>query len=195
LYIKNFNWVSNWIDIYFFNKVSDFLLGISILLLITFLTLKSRVKSLPKKNKINLLVFFIFILLLEWFYNHPSLRYGGYCLIVSIIFIYFSIFMEKYQNNINLISKKFYFLIFLTIIIFAYRNYDRVKFEIDFYSYKPLSDFYFKIDEKSFDLQYNLEELISNYDICKKNDESCQFTIDGNIYVEKKYGKYIFYKK
>ena len=103
--------------------------------------------------------------------------------------------MEKYQNNINLISKKFYFLIFLTIIIFAYRNYERVKFEIDFYSYKPLNNFYFKIDEKSFDLQYNLEELISNYDICKKNDENCQFTIDGNIYVEKKYGKYIFYKK
>ena len=26
IYIKNLNWVSNWIDIYFFNKVSDFLL-------------------------------------------------------------------------------------------------------------------------------------------------------------------------
>ena len=103
--------------------------------------------------------------------------------------------MEKYQSNINLISKKFYFLIFLTIIIFAYRNYERIKFEIDFYSYKPLNNFYFKIDEKSFNLQNDLEKLISNYDICKNNDENCQFTIDGNIYVEKKYGKYIFYKK
>ena len=195
LYIKNFNWVSNWIDIYFFNKVSDFLLGISILLLITFLTLKSNVKNLPKKNKINLLVFFIFILLLEWFYNHPSLRYGGYCLIVSLIFIYFSIFMEKYQNNINSISKKFYFLILVSIIIFTYRNYERIKYEIEFYSYKPLNNFHFKIEEKSFNLQKNLEKLISNYDICKKNDENCQFSIDGNIYVEKKYGKYIFYKK
>ena len=36
-YIKGFNWVTNWIDVYFFNKVSDFLLGLSILLLITFL--------------------------------------------------------------------------------------------------------------------------------------------------------------
>ncbi len=196
LYIKNFNWVSNWIDIYFFNKVSDFLLGISLLLLITFLTLKSNIKNLPKKkNKINLLVFFIFILLFEWFYNHPALRYGGYCLIVSLIFIYFSIYMEKFKNDINLISKKIYFLIFVTIIIFTYRNYERVKFEIEFYSYKPLKNFYFKIEKKSFDLQNNIQELISNHDLCQKNDEKCQHKIDENIYVEKKYGKYIFYRK
>ena len=31
-YIKNFNWISNWIDIYFFNKVSDFILGIILLI-------------------------------------------------------------------------------------------------------------------------------------------------------------------
>ena len=103
--------------------------------------------------------------------------------------------MEKFKNDINLISKKIYFLIFVTIIIFTYRNYERVKFEIEFYSYKPLKDFYFKIEKKNFNLQDNLEELISNYDICQKNDKNCQFTIDGNIYVEKKYGKYIFYKK
>ena len=195
LYIKDFNWVSNWIDIYFFNKVSDFLLGISVLLLISFFVLKSSEKISQKKKKINLLVFFILILLLEWFYNHPALRYGGYCLIVSLIFIYFSIFMEKYQVQINLISKKFYFLIFVTILIFIFRNYERVKFEKEFYSYKPLKNFYFKIEEKSFNLQNNLEELISNYEVCKNNDINCQFTIDGNIHVEKKYGKYIFYKK
>ena len=33
-YIKNFNWISNWIDIYFFNKVSDFILGIILLICI-----------------------------------------------------------------------------------------------------------------------------------------------------------------
>ncbi len=195
LYIKNFNWVSNWIDIYFFNKVSDFLLGISVLLLISFFLLKSSIKISPKKNKINLLVFFILILLIEWFYNHPALRYGGYCLIVSLIFIFFSIFMEKYQNDLNLISKKFYFLILFTIAIFIFRNYERIKFEVQFYSYKPLENFHFKIEEKNFNLQENLEELITNYEICKKDNHNCQFTIDGNIYVQKKYGKYIFYKK
>ena len=50
LYIKNFNWVFNWIDVYFFNKVSDFLLGLSALLLITFFILKTKVKNLTKKE-------------------------------------------------------------------------------------------------------------------------------------------------
>ena len=30
IYIQKFNWVSNWINEYFFNKVSDFLLGLLI---------------------------------------------------------------------------------------------------------------------------------------------------------------------
>ena len=102
--------------------------------------------------------------------------------------------MEKFSNNIELISKKFNFLILITIIIFIYRNYERIKFEIEFYNYKPLKNFYFKIENKNFDLQDNLKEMISNYDICQKTDTNCQFTID-EIYVEKKYGKYIFFKK
>ena len=40
-YIKGFNWVSNWIDMYFFNKVSDFIFGILLLILIVFLTFYS----------------------------------------------------------------------------------------------------------------------------------------------------------
>ena len=28
-----------------------------------------------------------------------------------------------------------------------------------------------------------------------QNDKNCQFTIDENIYVKKKFGKYIFYKE
>ena len=29
-YVQNFNWVNNWINVYFFNKVSDYLLSIII---------------------------------------------------------------------------------------------------------------------------------------------------------------------
>ena len=35
-YITNFNWVSNWIDSYFFNKVSDFIFGLLFTILIFF---------------------------------------------------------------------------------------------------------------------------------------------------------------
>ena len=52
-YIKGFNWVSNWIELYFFNKVSDFLLGIFFLLIIVFLIFYSKTKiNIKIKNKI-----------------------------------------------------------------------------------------------------------------------------------------------
>ena len=44
-YIRGFNWVSNWIDMYFFNKVSDFILGILLLVLIVFFTFYSKIKT------------------------------------------------------------------------------------------------------------------------------------------------------
>ena len=36
-YLINFNWIPNWIDLYFFNKVSDFLLGLFAVNLIVFI--------------------------------------------------------------------------------------------------------------------------------------------------------------
>ena len=50
-YITNFNWVSNWIDIYFFNKVSDFILGLISLSLVIYLFFKSN-KILKFSKKI-----------------------------------------------------------------------------------------------------------------------------------------------
>ena len=45
IYIQNFNWVSNWIDKYFFNKVSDFLFGLLFLILIVYLTFYTKNKK------------------------------------------------------------------------------------------------------------------------------------------------------
>ena len=36
-YISSFNWLSNWIDVYFFNKVTDFVLGLIFLIIIIFI--------------------------------------------------------------------------------------------------------------------------------------------------------------
>ena len=42
LYISGFNWVSNWIDNYFFNKVSDTLLGIIAIVLLYILFIRKK---------------------------------------------------------------------------------------------------------------------------------------------------------
>ena len=48
-YIQGFNWVSNWINEYFFTKVSDFLFGITTVSIILLMTFYSK-KKIPKLN-------------------------------------------------------------------------------------------------------------------------------------------------
>ena len=106
-YVKNFNWTDRWFNTYFFFKVSDFLLGVIFLLFIFGITFFSKKKL--KKN-IKKEIFFVYaimiILLIEWFINHPALRYGGYSLIAIILFVPFSLIFEKYKTKIYLIKKK-----------------------------------------------------------------------------------------
>ena len=49
-YIKNFNWVNNWINDYFFNKVSDFIFGLILLVGIVSLFFREAFFS-KKKNR------------------------------------------------------------------------------------------------------------------------------------------------
>ena len=49
IYISNFNWVENWIDKYFFNKVSDFILSLIFISLIFWFSLKDQ--NYQKKNR------------------------------------------------------------------------------------------------------------------------------------------------
>ena len=115
-YISGFNWVSNWMNDYFFNKISDLIFGILFILLILFIIFYNFEK---KKNKIQIsnLVFLMYglliLILFEWFYNHPALRYGGYCLIALIFFIPFSLYLNSKE-----ISFKKYFKIALILVIF-----------------------------------------------------------------------------
>ena len=157
-YITGFNWVQNWINNYFFNKVSDFLLGISFLCLIVtlFFYSKERVES---NNKYFFLYLLLIIFILEWFFYHPALRYGGYHLFALLVFIPLSSFLSK----IKISEKKFYsrslILILITLVIFLYRNSLRLEKEYNQYNYVFFKnvkykfiggdeDFYFRYSNK-----------------------------------------------
>ena len=87
-YLSNFNWINNWISSYFFTKVSDFLLVVLTILILCILLFKNKkVKKYFKSiNNYKILYFLIFGLFIEWFINHPALRYGGYTLIALLFF-------------------------------------------------------------------------------------------------------------
>jgi hypothetical protein len=190
LYIKNFNWVSNWINMYFFNKVSDFLLGLSFLCLVVWLTFFSKKTDKSKKPKFWLLYLIIFFLTLEWFYLLPTLRYGGYHLIALLLFIPLSIYLSKYSIDSKLLKKKIYFIIFLTIVIFLSRNISRINKEYHAYNYNILDNAFYWDHQQSF----RIADKIKNLNKChiEKDLSSCS-----DYYIKAKFlnNSYIYYRK
>tara|TARA_B100001057_G_scaffold346860_1_gene348171 strand:+ start:6609 stop:8273 length:1665 start_codon:yes stop_codon:yes gene_type:complete len=192
-YIKGFNWVPNWIKIYFFNKVSDFLLGLILLLIIVFFSFFSKNKINIEMKKQNFYIYLIIIILFfEWFYNHPSLRYGGYCLVALIMFVPFSIFISKFVS-IKFFKEKIIFLIILSLIIFVGRNINRITFEVKKYDYNLLSYPYYYLDDVHFRVDKLVDNILHSHQSCvNKKKINCEgfkgisVTEKKNYYILKK---------
>ena len=183
--------MSGWINRYFFFKVTDFLFGL-LFLSIVFLTIfysKIRIKKKVKKEVIYIYLV-IGILLIEWFTNHPSLRYGGYSLFFIFLFIPISLVLERYKNNINLVKKKTFIILLIGISIFVLRNIDRINNESKKYDYKVFFNPYHKIDSTYFRFENQTNELIKNFDDCQIKKKSC--SKQNQFIIKKKLGKYIF---
>ena len=175
IYIQSFNWVGHWIDEYFFNKVSDFLLGIITLMLIVGLTFHTKKKITSRiNNNILLLLLFLVMLFFEWFYNHPSLRYGGYTLIASIFFIIASIKFKSFVIDKNKIKKKFIYLVAFSFLIFFCRNAVRINNEILQYNFNPLKNFSFRVTNHHYRIENGINEYIQNYKNCKLRKNNCK---------------------
>ena len=192
-YIQYFNWVNNWIDMYFFNKVSDFLWGLTLLSLIMYYTFKSKKIIKIKKRKVLLILTIIFILLFEWFYNHPALRYGGYCLIASIFFIAISLLMEKFSISKEKLIKRTKYLIAITILVFISRNINRINYEVKTYGYQPFKVTYYDIKPVFFDNAKRIKILIDQYEECNVNKKNCDSKSDNKM--KKLFGKYVIYNE
>lgn len=194
IYLQNFNWVSNWFNSYFFNKISDFLLGLIFLILVLNFTFYNKIKLKLNTYHHDLILYaFVIILFLEWFYNHPALRYGGYCLIVIILSYPFSIIFERYKNNSKETKKKFLVLLSISFLVFFSRNVNRISDEIVKYNYQPIKEPYFRISDKHFRFDKEFKILISNYERCILGINCNQ-----NLYKKIKknnFGNYIFVKE
>ena len=192
-YIQYFNWVGNWVNIYFFNKVSDFLLSLSLLCTIVYYTFRSKKKIKVKKKNILLILIIIFVLLFEWFYNHPALRYGGYCLIASIFFILISLFLEKFSiTKEHLIKRTMYFII-IAALVFVSRNINRIHYEVKTYGYQPFKMTYYYIDPDYFTHTEKIKILIKQYEKCDVDIKNCEKK--KGLKLKKIFGKHVMYKK
>ncbi len=151
LYLSNFNWINNWISSYFFTKVSDFLLVVLTILILCILLFKNKkVKKISSMNNYKILYFLIFGLFIEWFINHPALRYGGYTLIALLFFLPLSFYLDKFTMYSKLFEKKVLLLIILSFGIFVAKNFLRINHEINKYGYEPLKNPYYHITKNAF---------------------------------------------
>ena len=189
IYTKNFNWVNNWFNQYFFNKVLDFLVGLVFLSLVVFVIFYSKNNQKIKKPKYLLIYSILIILTFEWFYLIPALRYGGYHLIALLFFIPLSLYLTKYLMDLQLIKKKVYFLILLTIFIFLSRNISRLSQEYDVYNYNIFNNAYYRSVEQNFEIFKNIKNLNKCY---IEND----LTECSNSHIKVKYlnKSYIYYR-
>ncbi len=194
MYVENFNWIHGWLERYFFFKFSDFLIGLIFLKLTFLIIFYSKKKFKLKIKKEIILVYLIIIILsIEWFINHPTLRYGGYSLIAILFFIPLSLILKKFDNNLNIIKKKTLVVILVGITIFVARNIDRIIKENEKYNYNILINPYYKIDNTFFRVENQIENLIKNYNLCQDNKPKCNK--QEQYIVKKKMNKYFFIRK
>ena len=189
-YISHFNWLSNWIEVYFFNKVSDYLLGLfflTILFFKFFFQKKLKYKFLFNK-KFFLLYLILILLFLEWFYNHPSLRYGGYHLIALLIFLPVSIFLDNQIIFNKKLVTKINIILIIILTTFLSRNVNRISEEIRIYNYNFIEN-----------ASYN--ENFKNYKILKRIEKIKKCTLKNNLcedeYIKSSIiiNKHLFYQK
>ena len=158
-YIQNLNWIQNWKDKYFFNKVSDFLFSIIFMILILYFLFKQKKNKKKIKTRFKLIYFFTFLLFLIWFFNYPALRYGGYNLFFILFFLPFSIFMQEYIVNVNKLSKKLMIILIASTLIFVGRNVNRLVFENEKYLYNPFKNTNYRIEKSFFRYQNTFDKI------------------------------------
>ena len=146
-------------------------------------------KKLEKDNFYYEHYVFLLILFIEWFYNHPALRYGGYTLIALMIFYPLSYSLQIFKNSQKKIKKTTILLLSITVFIFASRNIDRLFNERTIYNYKPEINIFYKVDKNHFRIEKEFNKLIKDYENCLKINNECK---KKNIKVNMFLNKYIF---
>ena len=158
-YIKYFNWVPNWINIYFFNKVSDYLLGLLFLIVVMTITFRQNFNNIKIERRFVFVCILLFFLFLEWFYFHPALRYGGYHLIALLIFIPFSVYLENKFVLSNSSIFKIKFLIIIIFTIFLIKNITRINQQHKQYNYNFISYPSYNLEFQNFDIYKGIEKI------------------------------------
>ena len=182
-YVQNFNWFNNWLKRHFLGKVTDTMGAIALISLILFLVFRAQHhKRIKKKYLFYSLMPIIF--LIEWFLNHPSMRYGGFILFAIPTFIYLAGYIDQNKLGLSKINKRTTILIIFTFLIYNIRNIDRIQSEINIYNYKVFDSPYFFVEDvksKQIVSKNNLIVYKPINNMCWASKTPCSYNTNINI--------------
>ena len=134
--------------------------------------------------------FVLIILFIEWFYNHPALRYGGYYIIAILVFIPLSKLLSSFDNTKNF-KIRVACILLLSISIFFYRNIDRLYNENLKYDFSLIKNVYYDVNKDHyFRVEREFDKTLEFYNNCTKKNIVCEN--QNRLLAYKRYGKFIF---
>lgn len=193
-YIKNFNWLSNWIEKYFIVKFLDQIAILGSCIVLIFFLLKKFSLSNEKflfKREFVLFLSMIVVIFYIWFSNHPTLRYGGYSAFYLLVSFPLAFLFYKLKNNNNE-RKKIILIIILVISIVDIKNIIRINKEFKRSDYYNFSNFpFFALREKEY-TQKNFDTGLTMYFAhhCWDTPSPCGEGYSDNIVTYEKNGYY-----
>lgn len=201
LYVNSLNWVTNWISVYFFTKVTDYILVSFVIILIFILFFKKEIfdtKKINKKTNLkkSLLIYFTIICTFAiWFFNFPSLRYAGYIVFyMLIIFPFIYIFQYKIDLTSRLVIKKISILFLISLTVFFVKNVKRINTELNIPNEKDHSfknfPFYWVQDAKYEIIYINTHKLFKTNGKCWNIPSTC---VRSDSLKVNQHKNYIFY--
>lgn len=201
LYVNSLNWVTNWISVYFFTKVTDYILVSFVIILIFILFFKKEIfdtKKINKKTNLkkSLLIYFTIICTFTiWFFNFPSLRYAGYIVFyMLIIFPFIYIFQYKIDLTSRLVIKKISILFLISLTVFFVKNVKRINTELNIPNEKDHSfknfPFYWVQDTKYEIIYINTHKLFKTNGKCWNIPSTC---VRNDSLKVNQHKNYIFY--
>ncbi len=206
-YIKNFKWLNTWRNNHFKVFLKEIIPQIIFLVILIFISGKIFENNLERKLKLKIFIISLVSICL-WFVKFPIYRYGqgyiitflnaSFLLFVSSNFKFFNFKKKNLIKSINL------FLLLVLIIIFC-KNVLRIYKNLDYkyldYPWPKMYSFT-KMNEKNTNKKVysNYGEFLYYkpfpYSLCMFSNSPCTSNVNvGEIYLRKKLGYKIFYKK
>ena len=196
-YIKNFNWVSNWAEKYFYIKVLDQLAILFSSIIVLFLIFKDF--KFNQKNRIKLDKKLIFLYFNFNYFSYMVFKASNTSVwwLRNCFLNYFctrECINQQFQKP-NFFNKRLKFFIIFVIIVFNFKNINRIGKEIERGDHYKFQDFpFFALKEKDYKI-YDYEAGLKIYSAhhCWSTPTPCG-QVNERVYV-KKFKNYYFIHK